>query len=202
MVMDTRQRIIERARELFTARSYHATGVQDICRAADVRKGSFYHFFESKHELALAVLDSSAELFSREVFTAAFEPDVPPLERIERFFELVSDYHDQARDEVSQIMGCPFANIAAEIDGADAALRDKVDGIFAFAEQYFRAALDEAVADGSLACNDTAGAASAMFAYAEGLILFAKTRNDAAIIRTLGRRAIRLATADTGADQS
>lgn len=37
-----------------------------------------------------------------------------------------------------------------------------------------------------------------MFAYAEGLILFAKTRNDASIIRTPGRRAIRLATAEPG----
>jgi hypothetical protein len=39
---------------------------------------------------------------------------------------------------------------------------------------------------------DTNAAARAIFAYAEGLILYAKTRNDATLIRDLGKRAIQL----------
>lgn len=49
-----------------------------------------------------------------------------------------------------------------------------------------------AVKQGDLPHMDTNAAARAIFAYAEGLILYAKTRNDATLIRDLGKRAIQL----------
>jgi TetR/AcrR family transcriptional repressor of nem operon len=56
---DTRQRIINAAQALIYQRSYNEVGVQEICDHAKVQKGSFYHFFPSKSDLALAVLDKS-----------------------------------------------------------------------------------------------------------------------------------------------
>ena len=38
--------------------SYASTGVAEICKKAGVNKGSFYHFFESKEELAINALDA------------------------------------------------------------------------------------------------------------------------------------------------
>lgn len=49
-----------------------------------------------------------------------------------------------------------------------------------------------AVKQGDLPHMDTNAAARAIFAYAEGLILYANTRNDATLIRDLGKRAIQL----------
>jgi len=49
---------MEAARELMLARGYSATSVDDICSAAHVSKGSFYHSFASKEELGLAVLNA------------------------------------------------------------------------------------------------------------------------------------------------
>ena len=46
---------------MFLERSYQAVGVDELCQAADVRKGSFYHYFSSKSELAKAVIDLHAE---------------------------------------------------------------------------------------------------------------------------------------------
>lgn len=54
---DTRRHLIDAAGRLFGERGYDATGVADICDAAGVSKGAFYHHFESKQALFLALLD-------------------------------------------------------------------------------------------------------------------------------------------------
>ena len=54
---ETRARIIEAAIKLFSARGYNAASVDDICEAAGISKGAFYHHFESKQALFLALLD-------------------------------------------------------------------------------------------------------------------------------------------------
>ena len=188
-----RQRIIDTARDLIGARSYHAVGVQEICRQAGVQKGSFYHFFPSKHALALTTLDETAAFFSDAIIDRAFANDIPPLARIERFFDLACDLHQQIKDATGHVQGCPFGNIASELGSQDDELREKIDSIFRMAEQPIEQALQEAVTDRDLPEIDTASAARAIFAYMEGLILYAKTRNDAELIRDLGQRAIQLA---------
>ncbi|GLB62203.1 hypothetical protein NCCP2495_00810 [Dietzia sp. NCCP-2495] len=61
-----RDRIVNAAGELFLARSYTGVGIAEICAAADVRKGTLYHFFPSKAEVARAVLDRHADAFTRQ----------------------------------------------------------------------------------------------------------------------------------------
>ncbi|MDP1714735.1 MAG: TetR/AcrR family transcriptional regulator [Anaerolineales bacterium] len=54
---ETRSRIIESAIKLFSSRGYNAASVDDICTDAGISKGAFYHHFESKQSLFLALLD-------------------------------------------------------------------------------------------------------------------------------------------------
>jgi len=53
----TRDTIVDAAYRLLVTKGYPATTVDDICRDAGVSKGSFYHFFESKEEIAIAAVD-------------------------------------------------------------------------------------------------------------------------------------------------
>lgn len=191
---DTRQRLVDMARDLIAASSYHAVGVQEICGRAGVQKGSFYHHFTSKHELALAAVDDMADHFSGSIFKHAFSHDIAPLARIERFFTAVYNYHQQVKDTTGHVQGCPFGNLAAELGSVDADMRDKIDALFRLAEAAIDQALQDAVEQGDLPRMDTSAAARAIFAYTEGLILYAKTRNDATLIRDLGKRALQLAT--------
>jgi len=50
----TRARIIEEATELFRARGYQATTIEDITEAADVAPRTFYSYFDAKVDVALA----------------------------------------------------------------------------------------------------------------------------------------------------
>ena len=190
--IDTRQRLLDAAQALIYASSYHEVGVQQICDHAGVRKGSFYYFFPSKRELALAVLDQSHALMQDTLINRAFAPDLPPLARIERFLTSLYDFHKQVKQNSGYVLGCPFGNIGCEMSTQDEALRSKVDEILSAAEAPFATALDEAVVNGELPAMDTAAAACALFAYTEGIVLYAKTRNDPELIRDLGKRALQL----------
>ena len=53
---ETRARILECAARLFAEKGYEATGVAEICTAAEASKGAFYHHFPSKQAIFLQLL--------------------------------------------------------------------------------------------------------------------------------------------------
>jgi TetR/AcrR family transcriptional repressor of nem operon len=192
---DTRERLIHAAIELIYGRSFGAVGVQEICARADVQKGSFYHFFRSKRELAIAAIDELWRRLQRQVFDPAFSEEIPPLQRIERFFEHSATFQAAWADATGHVPGCPLGNLALEMSTQDEALREHIARLFTAAERRIEQALEAARADGSAPDIDPPAAARALFAYMEGALLMAKTRNDPEIVRNLGRPAMDLITA-------
>ncbi len=57
---ESKARILDAAMHVIRAKGYAATTIDDLCAAAGLTKGSFFHHFKSKEELALA----AAEHFS------------------------------------------------------------------------------------------------------------------------------------------
>jgi AcrR family transcriptional regulator len=55
---ETRNRILEAANLLFSKNGYDATGVAEICNAAGVSKGAFYHHYPSKQAVFLASMEN------------------------------------------------------------------------------------------------------------------------------------------------
>src|SRR6516164_5841126 len=54
---ETRARLLDAARDVIRAKGYAGSTVDDICAAAGVSKGSFFHHFDSKEELGIAALE-------------------------------------------------------------------------------------------------------------------------------------------------
>ena len=54
---ETRTKILDSAVKLFSTHGFGAASVEDICTEAGISKGAFYHHFESKQALFLALLD-------------------------------------------------------------------------------------------------------------------------------------------------
>lgn len=54
---ETQSKIMDAAVKLFSTRGFTAASVDDICAEAGISKGAFYHHFESKQALFLALLD-------------------------------------------------------------------------------------------------------------------------------------------------
>jgi len=192
---DARERLIDTAVGLIRARSYAAVSVDDLCRNAGVRKGSFYHFFPSKRDLALAALDAWWEGTRNEVLEPAFQPDVPPLERIQRAFQRTVSQQARHKERSGHFLGCPFGNLAMELASQDETLRAKLDATFVRFAGYFERALAEARDAGDVSPGiDVALAAQSLLAYLYGAILLAKTADDAAVMERLATRALSLVT--------
>jgi TetR/AcrR family transcriptional repressor of nem operon len=182
---DTRQRVLDAARQLIYARSYADVGVAEICEHAGVQKGSFYHFFPSKRDLTLAVLDAHYAGFKEHLFERAFAPDLPPLARVARFCQLYYEFQKQLMDETGHVLGCPVGNLANELASHDDVIRSKIDGIFRKIQVLLHGVLKEAHQAGELAGIDLNATAQAMFAYFEGVVMLAKTQNDPEVLRGL-----------------
>lgn len=188
-VSDARSRLIHSAIELMHARSYTDVGVQELCDHAGVKKGSFYHFFPSKQALALAALDQACKEVRQNLLERAFSKDLPPLQRIERYFDLAYSYQRSLKEATGQMRGCPFGNLAVEMSTQDEAIREKVHQIFQEAVTYIERALIEAQDEGQISGIDSRLAAEAILAQLEGGILLAKLKNDPEIIRQVGQTA-------------
>jgi TetR/AcrR family transcriptional repressor of nem operon len=179
---------------LFHSRSYAGVGVNELCEHAGVKKGSFYHYFPSKSDLTSAALDEVARSYKRDIYEPAFATDLPPLERIQRLFQLIYEYHVSLTEASGRMGGCHFGNLAMELSTQDEVIREKVKGLFESTAAVFEQVLREAVDSGDLPAIDESLAAHALLAYLEGVILLAKTWNDPDMVRRLAQGALLLAT--------
>jgi len=184
--VDTQERILNSARELFYARSYADVGVADICQHAGVKKGSFYHFYPSKQALTLAVLDAYFVDLKVKLIDEAFAQDVPPMARLARFTELAYVFQKQIKDASGQVFGCPFGNMSSELATQDEPIRKQIALAFRKLHKLFCLVLKEAQAQSEIPENvDIEATAQAMLAYFEGVLLLAKNQNDAEVIKHL-----------------
>jgi TetR/AcrR family transcriptional regulator, transcriptional repressor for nem operon len=78
---DSRTRILDAAMHLIRAKGYTATTIDDLCAAAGLTKGSFFHHFKSKEHLALAAAEHFSTMASGLFTTAPFRTLPDPLDR-------------------------------------------------------------------------------------------------------------------------
>jgi TetR/AcrR family transcriptional regulator, transcriptional repressor for nem operon len=192
---DARERLIEAAGDLWHRRSYTDVGVGEICAAAGVQKGSFYHFFPSKQDLALAVIEDRWEGGDRRQISALMTCELPPLERLRVLLEhgLQEQYDLKAG---TGACGCSYGNLAVEMSGVDPVLRDRLERLFTDWAGLIRIALDDAVAAGDIAPIDTAQAARAVLTYIEGLSVMVRAADDPDPVADLVPLAFRLVGAE------
>jgi len=59
---ETKRKLVDAGVNLMRRRGFNATTVDDICAAAGVTKGAFFHYFKSKDDLATAAVIRFHEL--------------------------------------------------------------------------------------------------------------------------------------------
>jgi len=193
---DARERLIRAAIRLIWERSYADVGVEELCRTAGAQRGSFYHFFPSKVDLAIAAAGAFWEHARRTIYEPAFRADVPPLVQIERLFRSVHRQYRGIRDKTGRVPGCPFGNLGGELATLDERIREAIDRILAEHRGYFERAL-AALDPGEARAHSEhiARRAERLVAYFEGVLLLAKIRDDPEIILDAAGGAVALARA-------
>ena len=79
---ESKTRILNAALMVIRAKGYTATRIEDICEAAQLTKGSFFHHFSGKEELAISAADYWSEETSALFASATYHAPADPLERL------------------------------------------------------------------------------------------------------------------------
>jgi TetR/AcrR family transcriptional repressor of nem operon len=177
-----KERLTDAAMDLIWENSYGATSVDAICERAGAKKGSFYYFFKSKSELAAASLEADWGK-KRAKMDAIFSPTVPPLARLEHYFDFVHDRLAEIQKKCGSILGCPLLSVGSEVSTQDQIVRETIDRIMDSKLNYFISAVRDAAAQGLIKAPDPEAKARALFACYQGTMAQARIQNDLELLR-------------------
>jgi TetR/AcrR family transcriptional repressor of nem operon len=82
VIHESKTKLLDAARHVLRAKGYSATRVEDVCEAAGLTKGSFFHHFDSKEELALEAVAEEEGGSSRLFASAPYHRSPDPLQRL------------------------------------------------------------------------------------------------------------------------
>ena len=168
---DTQGEIIRVGTEMIARQGYNATGIDAVLKEACVPKGSFYHYFKSKEDFGLAVIDHFAERFEQRLELFLNNEDVAPLARIRDILE--SGLTRLTQNQCTK--GCLIGNLGQELADLNERFRARLEEIFGMWREQFAACLTEAQKRGELsAAVDPAVTAGFILSGWEGAILRAK----------------------------
>ena len=169
--VDTRRALVWCGTELLTERGFQVTGIEEVLKRVGVPKGSFYHFFENKHEFGEAVIDNYVQYYERKMTRIFDNRARGPLDRLRDFVEDAK--RGMARFDFRR--GCLVGNLGQEMASLDDAFRDRLEAVLLSWEARTTACLEDAVHCGELPPEADAQALSRFFWIGwEGAILRAK----------------------------
>jgi len=168
---NTRERLIDAAFEEIHERGYQGAALVDILSKAGVHKGSMYHFFANKKEMALAAIKEKLSAYFAYRYGAVLDGPPPYLPR---FFDTLLDVSNRDFSK-----GCPLANMVQEMSNIDVDFDTVLKELYTNLRASICAILDKAVASGELRECDTARLALFVTVVIEGAILSAKASGSA-----------------------
>lgn len=191
---DAKERLLTAALDLIWTNSYGSISVDDICARAGVKKGSFYHFFPSKADLAVAAYEEHWQEKQPEL-DAIFSPQLPPLERLRRWTAYIYESQQALCEKFGHVCGCPYANVGSELATLDDRLRSKSEELLGRGLRYLESAIAEAQHEGLVNVPDVRAAALLLASTVMGMTLQAKVQNDPEVLRDLEPTVMRLLSA-------
>ena len=129
--------VLERALQVFWAKGYGGTSLDDLCEATQLNRSSLYSTFGDKHALFLQTIDRYGDGAVARVSTALLRP-VPIHDAIGGF---VSDIIDRIVSGPGRI-GCFFGNCVAEVARHDPAAAESLRRHLDRVEAAFRSGLE------------------------------------------------------------
>jgi AcrR family transcriptional regulator len=173
----SRERIVERAAELFAERGIAATTVDEVLAAAGAGKGQFYHYFSSRDELAAAAVG-----YRCAQVVAGLAEALGGVSSLAGLEEALAGF--VAGFEQSGMPGCPIGTLATEVAGRNEDARVQAAAGFDAWERLLADALQRMRQRGELRADaPPAVLATGLLASIEGGMVLSQARRDISSLR-------------------
>jgi len=173
----SRERIVERAADLFAERGIAATSVDEVLAAAGAGKGQFYHYFRGRDELAAAAVGYRCARVVAGLTRALGE--VSSLAGLEQALAGFIDGFEQGG-----MPGCPIGTLATEVAGRNEEARLQAAAGFDAWERLLADTLERMRQGGELRADaPPAVLATGLLASIEGGMVLSQARKDMTSLR-------------------
>ncbi len=177
--MSKKQEIISISRDIIHCKGYRATSISDILHAANIGKGQFYHYFSSKYDLGLAVIENLIAEWDDQLIVNILQLSEDPKIKLNTMLDWIITCHGGREDTP----GCPIGNLTIEMSEHDETFRLKLEHFFKRWIVSIEKILEEMVKQNQLdPTGDIRKSAEAIVAMIEGGILLMKSQQDISIL--------------------
>jgi len=146
MTENTRDRLIAASMQLMAVKGFNNTGIAEILNQVNVPKGSFYHYFKSKDDLGLAIIDLYGQQLRQGLEGYLAGASGSALSRLRAYFDSVLVYFGGN----IQSCNCLLGNLAQELSLQNPIMRDAIFSHYRALEQLIADCLRQARAEGEL----------------------------------------------------
>jgi TetR/AcrR family transcriptional repressor of nem operon len=178
---ETRERILAAALDLFCERGFTAVGTQDICQLAGVMKGSLYHFFPSKLDVALTALHVYAQSMSQELKQVTASGGTPQ-QRLREIFIRTRNQARQQKQAKGLIHGCLHGHLVMELSLEEPHAKEALSRVTDLWVDSLVPLMTELREIYPHLHRDPRQLATAVLAYLHGVVLVAKAANNPELI--------------------
>ena len=193
-VTESRERLLAAASHFFLNGSYHGVGIAEICAQASVQKGTFYHFFPSKTDLLLAVIERRVGEIEEQI-TKIATGKAPAARKIVQLFTISqTNTGEPAKDSPRDAMppGYFLANIVLELASSNPPVQAAAKAAFNRWIKVIEHIVIQLVAEEKLHNLDTADAAEAVLGLVQGGAVMSSAYSEPRKLRAFGQIALTL----------
>lgn len=178
----TREMLLEAAFEEIHHMGFQAASLSRILKRTGVTKGAFYHYFPSKKDVGLAVIDEIIRL-------AVFEFWVRPLQQGNPIDAMITILEESARRMTLEDirLGCPLTSLSQEMSPVDEDFRERIETLYAQWRKGLADALQKGQKSGQVRAEiDCESMAVMLVASLEGCLAAAKNAQDRKMLLQCG----------------